>query len=155
MGADSRAAAKKLILDGGVHWRHLANTLSRFVWRRRRRQRGLSPQLPYQRVAVTSSGRSVLYNTINTIRYNTIKALSPYSHTIIIGIPSRTHSFTLGLNPYFSANPLYRSLSFFFFRMHYMDFPDCFCYFWAYPSLYFLVFFLFLHFFSCRFRAVD
>ena len=29
------------------------------------------------------------------------------------------------------------------------------CYFWAYPSLYFLVIFLFLHFFSCRFRAVD
>ena len=29
------------------------------------------------------------------------------------------------------------------------------CYFWAYPSFYFLVFFLFLHFFSCRFRAVD
>jgi len=28
------------------------------------------------------------------------------------------------------------------------------CYFWAYPSFYFLVF-LFLHFFSCRFRAVD
>jgi len=32
---------------------------------------------------------------------------------------------TLGLNPYFSANPPYRSLSFFFFRIHYMDFPDC------------------------------
>jgi len=25
----------------------------------------------------------------------------------------------------------------------------------AYPSFYFLVFFLFLHFFTCRFRAVD
>ena len=33
---------------------------------------------------------------------------------IIIGIPSPTHSFTLGLNPSFSANPPYRSLSFFF-----------------------------------------
>jgi len=31
---------------------------------------------------------------------------------IIIGIPSPTHSFTLGLNPFFSANPPYRSLSF-------------------------------------------
>ena len=51
--------------------------------------------------------------------------LSPYSHTYIIGIPSPTHSFTLGLNPSFSANPPYRSLSFFSFRIHYMDFPDC------------------------------
>ena len=31
---------------------------------------------------------------------------------IIIGIPSPTHSFTLGLNPSFSANPPYPSLSF-------------------------------------------
>ena len=44
---------------------------------------------------------------------------------IIIGIPSPTHSFTLGLNPSFAANPPYRSLSFFSFRFHYMDFPDC------------------------------
>ena len=44
---------------------------------------------------------------------------------IIMGIPSPTHSFTLGLNPYFSANLPYRSLSFFSFRFHYMDFPDC------------------------------
>ena len=43
---------------------------------------------------------------------------------IIIGIPSPTHSFTLGLNPSFSANPSYRSLSFFSFRIHYMDFRD-------------------------------
>ena len=64
---------------------------------------------------------------------------------IIIGIPSPTHSFTLGLNPSFSANPPYPSLSFFSFRFHYMDFPDYLLYFWAYPSFYFLVF-LFLHF---------
>ena len=32
---------------------------------------------------------------------------------LLIGSPSPTHSFTLGLNPSFSANP------------HYMDFPDC------------------------------
>ena len=52
----------------------------------------------------------------------------PIVHTvilIIIGIPSPTHSFTLGLNPFFSANPPYRSLSFFSFRIHYMNFPDC------------------------------
>ena len=35
---------------------------------------------------------------------------------IIIGIPSPTHSFTIGLNPSFSANPPYRTLSFFSFR---------------------------------------
>ena len=44
---------------------------------------------------------------------------------ILICIQSPTHSFTLGLNPSFSANPLYRGLSFFSFRIHYMDFPDC------------------------------
>ena len=44
---------------------------------------------------------------------------------IIIGTPSPTHSFTLGLNPSFSANPPYPTLSFFSFRFHYMDFPDC------------------------------
>ena len=44
---------------------------------------------------------------------------------LIIGIPSPTHSFTLGLNPSFSANPPYRTLSFFSFRFHYMDFPHC------------------------------
>ena len=50
--------------------------------------------------------------------------LSPYSHTFIIGSPSPTHSFTLGLNPSFSTNPPYRTLSFFSFKIHYMDFPD-------------------------------
>ena len=44
---------------------------------------------------------------------------------LIIGIPSPTHSFILGLNPSFSANPPYRTLSFFSFSIHYMDFPDC------------------------------
>ena len=44
---------------------------------------------------------------------------------IIIGIPSPTHSFTLGLNPSFSANPPYPSLSFFSFRIYYIDFLDC------------------------------
>ena len=52
-------------------------------------------------------------------------SLSPYSHTFIIGIPSPTHSFILGLNPSFSANPPYRSLSFVSFKIHYIDFPDC------------------------------
>ena len=75
---------------------------------------------------------------------------------LIIGIPSPTHSFTLGLNPSFSANPPYRTLSFFSFRFYYMDFPDCLLLLLS-TSVYllFLVFFLFLHFFSCRFRAVD
>ena len=44
-------------------------------------------------------------------------------------VPDKPHSFTLGLNPSFSANPPYRSLSFFSFRFHYMDSPDCLLYF--------------------------
>ena len=72
---------------------------------------------------------------------------------LVIGIPSPTHSFTLGLNPSFSANPPYHSLSFFSFRIHYMDIPDCLLLLLSISV--FLVFFLFLHFFSCRFRAVD
>jgi len=52
-----------------------------------------------------------------------------HASAIIIGIPSPTHSFTLGLNPSCSANPPYPSLSFFSFRFHYMDFPDCLLYF--------------------------
>ena len=71
---------------------------------------------------------------------------------IIIGIPSPTHSFTLGLNPSFSANPPYCSLFFFSFRFHYMDFPDCLL---LLLSISVFLLFLFLHFFSCRFRAVD
>jgi len=35
------------------------------------------------------------------------------------------HSLTLGLNPSFSANPPYLTLSFFSFRIHYMNFLDC------------------------------
>ena len=58
-----------------------------------------------------------------------------------------TTSFTLGLNPYFSANPPYRSLSFFFFRIHYMDFPDCLLLLLSISvSFYFLVFFCFYTF---------
>jgi len=71
---------------------------------------------------------------------------------IIIGIPSPTHSFTLGLYPSFSAKPPYRTLSFFSFRFHYMDFPDCLL---LLLSISVFLLFLFLHFFSCRFRAVD
>jgi len=58
-----------------------------------------------------------------------------------------TTSFTLGLNPYFSANPPYRSLSFFYFRIHYMDFPDCLLLLLSISvSFYFLVFFCFYTF---------
>ena len=74
---------------------------------------------------------------------------------IIIGIPSPTHSFTLGLNPPFSANPPYCSLSFFSFRFHYMDFPDCLLLLLSISVFLLFLVFLFLHFFSCRFRAVD
>ena len=78
-----------------------------------------------------------------------------YRYTFIIGIPSPTHSFTLGLNPSFSANPPYRSLSFVSFKIHYMDFPDCLLLLLSISVFLLFGFFLFLHFFSCRFRAVD
>jgi len=42
---------------------------------------------------------------------------------IIIGIPSPTHSFTLGLNPSFFANPPYCSLSFFLLQDSLYGFP--------------------------------
>jgi len=45
---------------------------------------------------------------------------------IIIGIPSPTHSFTLGLNPSFSANRPYHSLSFFFLQDSLYGFPRLF-----------------------------
>ena len=88
------------------------------------------------------------YETFCSYVYHAFSALS-YLLLLVFH-----HPLTLGLNPSFSANPPYPSLSFFSFRFHYMDFPDCLLYFWAYPSFYFLVF-QFLHFFSCRFHAVD
>jgi len=69
--------------------------------------------------------------------------------------PSPTHSFTLGLNPSFSAYPPYRSLSFFSFKIHYMDFADCLLLLLSISVFLLFSFFLFLHIFSCRFRAVD
>ena len=47
------------------------------------------------------------------------------SYLLLSGIPSPIHSFIPGLKPSFSANPFHRSPSFFFFRIHYMDSPDC------------------------------
>ena len=73
---------------------------------------------------------------------------------IIIGIPSPTHSLTLGLNPSFSANPPYPAFSFSPSGFTIWISHTVYCYLWAYPSFYFLLF-LFLHIFSCRFRAVD
>ena len=74
---------------------------------------------------------------------------------IIIGIPSPTHSFTLGLNPSFSANPPYRTLSFFSFEFHYMDFPDCLLLRLSISVFLLFSFFAVFTLFSCRFRAVD
>jgi len=73
---------------------------------------------------------------------------------IIIGIPSPTHSFTLGLIPSFSPNPSHRSLSFSFFRFHYMDSPRLLTVTSEHIRLYLFIFFLF-YTFSSRFRAVG
>ena len=51
---------------------------------------------------------------------------TPQLHHFIIGIPSPTHSFTLGLNPSFSANPPYPSLSFFLIQVLLYGFPRLF-----------------------------
>ena len=64
---------------------------------------------------------------------------------LLFGFPSPTHSFIPGLKPSFSANPSHRSPSFFFFRIHYMDSPDCLLLLLSISVVYFLVF-LFLHF---------
>jgi len=76
------------------------------------------------------------------------------SYLLLFGIPSPTHSFILGLKPSFAANPFHRSPSFSFFRIHYMDSPDCLL---LLLSIFCLLLFTFSVFtlFSCRFRAVD
>ena len=66
----------------------------------------------------------------------------------------KRYSLTLGLNPSFSANPPYPAFPFSPSGFTIWISRTVYCYFWAYPSFYFLVF-LFLHIFSCRFRAVD
>ena len=47
------------------------------------------------------------------------------SYLLLFGIPSPTHSYIPGLKLPFSANPSHRSPSFFFFKIHHMDSPDC------------------------------
>ena len=64
------------------------------------------------------------------------------------------HVHVLGLNPSFSANSPYRSLSF-VSKIHYMDFPDSLLLLLSISVFLLFSFFLFLHFFSCRFRTVD
>ena len=58
--------------------------------------------------------------------------------------PLTPHPFIPGLKPTFSANPSHRSLPF-FFRTDYINSPDFYCYFWAYPFL-LISFFSVLHF---------
>jgi len=79
--------------------------------------RTLTPGFNFWRIYCMFSHWHWLYIAI--LRCTIADTLSPYSHTFIIGIPSPTHSFTLGLNPSFSANPPYRSLSFLSFKIHY------------------------------------
>ena len=66
-------------------------------------------------------------------RLGRLSRLSPYSHTYCHTYHywySITHSlFHSRLKSFLSANPPYPSLSFFSFRFHYMDFPDCLLYF--------------------------
>ena len=66
---------------------------------------------------------------------------------------SITHSLFHSRLKTFSADPSNHSPSFFFFRIHYMDSPDCLLSFLSISVFYFLVFCFTL--FSRRFRAVD
>jgi len=75
------------------------------------------------------------------------------SYLLLSGIPSPTQSFIPGLKPSFSANPSHRSPSFFFFRIHYVDSPDCLLLFLSISVFYF--YFFCFYTFSSRFRAVD
>ena len=68
------------------------------------------------------------------------------SYLLLFGIPSPTHPFIPGLKPSFSANPSHRSPSFFFFKTHYMDSPDCLLLFLSISAFYFLVFLFFYTF---------
>ena len=89
--------------------------------------------------------------------------LTVESYTIIISLQSYfyywysiTHSlFHSRLKSSLSSNPPYRSLSFVSFKIHYMDLPDCLLLLLSISVFLLFTFFLFLHFFSCRFRAVD
>ena len=81
--------------------------------------------------AKTKCDENVMLGRLGKLCYNDILSIAS-KYDITQSHPSSpscatspTHSFTLGLNPSFSANPPYRSLSFFFFRIHYMDFPYC------------------------------
>ena len=62
------------------------------------------------------------------------------SYLLLFGIPSPTHSFVPGLKPSFSVNPSHRSPSFFFFRIHYIDSPECLLLFLSLSIFYFLFF---------------
>ena len=67
------------------------------------------------------------------------------SYLLLFGIPSPTHSFILGSKPSFSANSFHRSPSFFFFRIHSMDSPDCLLLLLSIFRLLLFLLFLFLH----------
>ena len=93
------------------------------------------------------------------VSQNLIRSLSPYSHTYCHSYYywySITHSLSHSMLKSFlfckSSLPqpfLFSPSGFTIWISH-----TVYCYLWAYPSFYFLVF-LFLHIFSCRFRAVD
>jgi len=89
--------------------------------------------------------------------------ISVESYTIIVSLQSYTYCHTYyywysithslfhsRLKSPFSANPPYRSLSFFSFRIHYMDFPDCLLLLLSISVFLFFYFFLF-----CTFLVVG
>ena len=92
-------------------------------------------RISIQTAGLAFSGTVLCSFHVRSIDSSCAEYLTVESYTVIIcqqsyllfGIPSPspTHSFIPGLKPSFSANPFHRSPSFFFFRIHYMDSPNC------------------------------
>ena len=80
----------------------------------------------------------------------------PYSHTYYYGYSISHSLFHSRLKSFLFCKSSLPQPFLFLFRIHYMDFPDCLLSLLSISvSLLFSFFLLFLHFFSCRFRAVD
>jgi len=97
----------------------------------------------------------LFFSVVDLSFYSLVALTLSFTFRLVYLTSKRLRPITLGLNPSFSANPPFRSLSFFSFRIHYMDFPDCLLFLLSISVFLLFSFLLFLHFFSCRFRAVD
>jgi len=88
---------------------------------------GLCTTTPFKFLTSVSLSKAIC--SIIGVRPATVRILyGHYLPTVILTIIwySITHSlFHSRIKTFFSANPSHHSPSFFFFRIHYMDSPDC------------------------------